>query len=157
MLKVRLQRVGKRNDPSFRVVVTDSRNAAKSGKFLEVVGNYDPKKDTRAIDGERVKYWVSQGAQVSDTVHNLLVSEKIIDGKKVNVLPKKTPIKSEAEEVAEAAPATEAPAAPAEESAPAAEEAAPVAEEAPAEAPAEEVKEEAPAAEEAPEEPKEAA
>ena len=50
MLKVRLQRVGRRNDPSFRVVVTDSQNAAKSGKFLEIVGSYDPRKNSKQIN-----------------------------------------------------------------------------------------------------------
>jgi len=98
MLKVRLQRVGKRNDPSFRVVVTDSQNAAKSGKFLEVVGSYDPRKNSKQIDKDKIKHWISVGAQVSDTVHNILVAEKVIDGKKINVLPKKTPIKKETAE-----------------------------------------------------------
>ncbi len=95
MLTIRLQRVGKRNDPSFRVVVTDSQNAAKSGKFVEVVGNYDPRRDASIINTERVRYWLGTGAQVSDTVHNLLVNERLIEGEKKNVLPRKTPIKKE--------------------------------------------------------------
>jgi len=103
MLKVRLQRVGKRNDPSFRVVVTDSQNAAKSGKFLEVVGSYDPRKNSKQIDKDRIKHWISVGAQVSDTVHNILVTEKVIDGKKINVLSKKTPIKKDTAEEEKAA------------------------------------------------------
>ena len=98
MLKIRLQRVGRKNDASFRVVVTESQNAAKGGNFLEILGSYDPKKNTRTIDGDRVKYWISVGAQPSNTVHNLLISEKIIEGKKVNVLSKKSPIKKEGEE-----------------------------------------------------------
>jgi small subunit ribosomal protein S16 len=102
MLKIRLQRVGRKHYPSFRVVLTDSKNGPKSGKATEVLGNYDAKKDSKKINGERVKYWMSQGAQVSDTVHNLLVGEKIIDGKKINVLPKKSPVIDEEKIKAEA-------------------------------------------------------
>ena len=95
MLKIRLQRVGRKNDPSFRVVVTDSKRGPKSGDNVELLGSYNPHVNKVQINGERVKHWISVGAQVSDTVHNLLVSEKIIEGKKVNVLPKKSPIVKE--------------------------------------------------------------
>ena len=108
MLKIRLQRVGRKNDASFRVVVTESQNAAKGGNFLEIVGSYDPKKNTRTINGERVKYWMSVGAQPSNTVFNLLISEKIIEGKKINVLSKKSPIKKEGEEKVKEEPKKEA-------------------------------------------------
>lgn len=91
MLKIRLQRIGRKNDPSFRVVLTDSKNGPKSGKFLEIIGSYNPKSGETVFQSDRVKYWMSQGAQVSETVHNTLVHQKIIDGKKVNVLPKKKP------------------------------------------------------------------
>jgi len=89
MLKIRLQRIGRKNDPSFRVVLTDSKNATKSGKFLEVVGSYNPKSGETVFNADRIKYWVANGAQVSDTVHNTLVHQKLIPGKKMNVLPKK--------------------------------------------------------------------
>jgi len=95
MLKIRLQRVGRKNDPSFRIVVTDSHNGPKSGRFLEILGSHNARFGKPQIKGDRVKHWISQGAQVSDTVHNLLVNEKVIEGKKVNVLPKKSPIKKE--------------------------------------------------------------
>ena len=125
MLIIRLQRVGRKNDPSFRVVVTDSKNAAKkSGRFLRVLGNYDPRRDHSKVDGEAVKNWIAKGAQVSPTVHNLLVNLNILSGKKINVLPKKTVEKKEEPKVEEAAPETPAEPAP---------------EEAPVEAPAEEV------------------
>jgi len=70
-----------------------------------VLGAYDPRqKDKTAIDAEKVKHWISKGAQVSDTVHNMLISKKIITGKKINVLPlKKPPVKKE--ETPAAAPA----------------------------------------------------
>ena len=102
MLKIRLQRVGRKHDPSFRVVLTDSKNGPRSGKTIEILGNYDAKKDVKRIDGEKIKNWMSKGAQVSDTVHNLLISEKIISGKKINVLPKKSPIIDEEKLKAEA-------------------------------------------------------
>jgi small subunit ribosomal protein S16 len=95
MLKIRLERVGRRNDPSFRVVLTESKNAAKSGKFLKVLGHYDSRKDTIHLEGEEIKSWISKGAQVSDTMHNLLISNKILEGKKKNVLPRKSPIVKE--------------------------------------------------------------
>ena len=97
MLKIRLARIGRKNDPSFRVVVTEHTRGPKSGKHLEILGNYNPKSDTVVLEGERINYWISNGAQVSDTVHNLLVGQGIIQGKKINVLPKKSPIVKEAD------------------------------------------------------------
>lgn len=97
MLKIRLQRIGRKNDPSFRAVLTDSKNSTKSGKFLEILGSYEPKAGNVKIDGERIKYWMTKGAQVSDTMHNFLVHEKIISAKKRNVLPKKKPTTSRKE------------------------------------------------------------
>ncbi len=91
MIIIRLQRRGRKNDPSFRVIVVDSKRAAKTGDFLEVVGNYDPRVDRVELKADRIKHWMSEGAQVSDTVHNILINAKIIEGKKRNVLPKKTP------------------------------------------------------------------
>ena len=90
MLIIRLQRVGRVHEPSFRIVLTDSKHGPKSGKAVEVLGSYDARKGkgTNHVDGEKVKYWISKGAQVSDTVHNYLVDEKILTGKKINVLPK---------------------------------------------------------------------
>lgn len=96
MLSIRLQRTGRRNDPTFRVVLTDSKNGPKSGRSLEVLGSYDSRRaEKSAMDADKIKYWISKGAKPSGTMHNLLISKKIIDGKKVNVLSKKSPIKSE--------------------------------------------------------------
>ena len=107
--------MGRKHDPSFRIVLTDSKNATKSGKFLEVLGAYNARFGTPAIKNERVLYWLSKGAQASDTVHNLLISAKVIEGKKINVLPKKTvpvkaeePVKAKEAVVATEAPVTEA-------------------------------------------------
>jgi len=102
MLKMRLQRIGRKNDPSYRVIVTDSRNAAKRGRSVDLLGSYAPKTGVFQIDGEKAKKWIAQGVQPSDTIHNFLVSQKIIEGKKKNVLPKKSPIIDEAKLKAEA-------------------------------------------------------
>lgn len=133
-----MQRVGKINDPSFRIVVTEHARAPQAGKFVEKLGTYNPKTKVRTLDEGRVKHWLSVGAQASGTMHNMLVSAGIVSGKKVNVLPKKTVPKKEEEVVVEAAtPAVvaEAPVPEAkEESAPEAPVEAPVAEVASADA-----------------------
>ena len=105
MLKIRLQRVGRENIPVFRVVLTDSKNSTKSGRFLEILGMFDPVKNVKEMDGERIKYWISKGAKLTDTLHNHLVSKKVISGTKINKLPKKRPIVKEVKEVKEATPA----------------------------------------------------
>ena len=130
---IRLQRIGRTNDPSFRVVLTDKRNSPKSRNFVELLGTYDVKKGKITLKGERILHCIKMGAKVSPTMHNLLVTEKIISGKKINVLPRKSPIKpASAEAVGEAkkegneAPpevAAEVASVPVAESAPAAEEA----------------------------------
>lgn len=101
MLKIRLQRIGRKNDPAFRVVLTDSKNSTKSGRFLEILGTYNPKvldKKLRiSLVDDRIRHWLSKGAQLSDTMHNFLVQNKIIEGKKVNVLPKKKPTQKKKE------------------------------------------------------------
>ena len=95
MLKIRLQRIGRKNEPAFRAVLTDSKNSTKSGRFLEILGTYNPKAKDSSLETnfneERIKYWLSKGAKASDTMHNFLVQQKVISGKKINVLPKKKP------------------------------------------------------------------
>jgi small subunit ribosomal protein S16 len=118
MLTIRLQRTGRKHEPTFRVVLTDSKNGPKSGKYLKNLGWYDTriKNKVEQMDTEQVKYWMSKGAKLSMTLHNYLVGQKVIEGKKQNALPKRTPIKKavEAETSAPAtgatAPAAEAPA-----------------------------------------------
>ncbi len=168
MLKIRLQRVGRKNDSSFRVVVTDSKRGPKSGDNVELLGSYNPHTNEMQIKGDRVKHWMSVGAQVSDTMHNLLIREKIIEGKKINVLSKKSPIVKEAteeekkaEEAKEETPVEEKTEEKADEGAPKekVKEETPVKEEEkPKEEPkVEETKEETPAEPEAPKEKKEEA
>lgn len=112
MLMIRLQRVGRKHEPVFRLVLTDSKNGPKSGKYLEVLGSYDPRQDNKLeqFNIVKIKEHISKGAKLSDTVHNFLVTRKAIIGKKKNVLPKKTPIKKEVlAEAAKVEAKTEAP------------------------------------------------
>jgi small subunit ribosomal protein S16 len=118
MLTIRLQRTGRKHEPTYRVVLTDSKNGPKSGKYLKNLGWYDTriKNSTEQLEVEQIKHWISKGAKTSVTMHNFLVSKKVIEGKKLNALPKKSPIKKDAPAAEGAAPA----AAPAAEAAPAA-------------------------------------
>ncbi len=138
---MRLQRVGRRNDPSYRIVVTNKRTGPKSDKHVDRLGSYNPKLKNFQLDVEKAKEWLAKGVQPSDTMYNLLVSNKVIEGRKKNVLPKKSPVVKEEAEATEETPAEEG--AEATEETPAKESA----EETPAEEPAEEKKEETPAEE----------
>lgn len=86
MLTIRLQRVGRKHDPSFRLVVTESARATQSGSFIEVLGSYDARKDAVTLKKERISHWIKNGAQTSATVRNILIGEKLIEGKKTNVV-----------------------------------------------------------------------
>lgn len=79
---IRLQRIGKKKEPHYRVVLTEKTTSPK-GKFIELLGNFDSRSKTRSLVADRITYWISKGAKVSDTVTNLLISEKIIEGKKI--------------------------------------------------------------------------
>ncbi len=111
MLAIRFQRTGRKNDPSFRIIVSEKARHPKAGNPLQVLGSYNPKTKHTVIDAEKVKHWLSKGAQASGTVANLLVSQGVITGKKVNVRNTKTaPHKEEAEVKAVPAPAEAVPA-----------------------------------------------
>jgi len=85
MIAIRFLRIGKKHQPFFRVVVTDKKNPPRGGRFLEIVGFFNPLTKEKKLKGERIKHWLSMGAQPSDRVHNLLVSENIIKEKKIAV------------------------------------------------------------------------
>lgn len=73
-VRIRLKRVGSRNDPVFRIVVADNRSP-RDGKCIEELGTYDPKKKTETnftVNLDRAKYWISKGAQPSDTVASFI-------------------------------------------------------------------------------------
>jgi len=108
MLMIRFQRIGRTNDPAFRIVVLEKERAAKAGNIVELLGTYNPKSKALTLNEESVKGWIAKGAQPTDSIHNLLVTKGVIEGKKVNVLPRKSPQVKEAPAVA-VAPAASAP------------------------------------------------
>ncbi len=111
MLIIRLVRTGKKNAPSFRLVLVKKTAPPKSGRFLEILGSYNPRLSSKQkgaagqkeinLKTERIKYWLSHGISVSETVHNLLVSHGLIKGtkikKKISVGKKKTVSEGEGE------------------------------------------------------------
>jgi small subunit ribosomal protein S16 len=78
VLMIRLARIGKKKHPFYRVVVTE-KTRPRNGRFVEIVGTYDPSKKPAAVllDQERVKYWLGKGAQPSDTVRSFLRNQKL--------------------------------------------------------------------------------
>jgi len=72
-VSIRLRREGNLNNPYYKVVVADARSP-RDGKFIELVGNYDPKKadDNANVDLSRIDYWIKNGAQPSDTVRSII-------------------------------------------------------------------------------------
>ena len=89
MLTIRLARTGKRNSAKFKIMLQE-KGAAPGGKHIEILGSHDPHLKKTVLKGERIKYWLSQGTQVSDTAHNLFVKNELItDKKRVVKLPKK--------------------------------------------------------------------
>ena len=84
MLKIRLQRIGKRGQAYFRLVVLEHTQKTK-GRYLEDLGSYDPHAKVINAKKEKIQYWVSKGAQLSATVNNLLVGKGIIEGNKVTI------------------------------------------------------------------------
>ena len=155
MLAIKLNRIGKKHQPTFRIVVAEKRSKM-GGKYVEDLGFWNPRDKAHSVNKERAAYWLSVGAQPTDTVHNILVKDQIIKGKKrsshdikahqeaLDAPRKAAEAKAKAEAEAAAKAAEEAAAAKAAEA-----EAKAAAETAAVEAPAE--TEEAPAGEAAPE------
>ncbi len=83
MLVIRLTRVGKKNQPEYRFIVSE-KHKDPWGDALEYLGYYNPRTEppTITLKEERIKYWLSQGAQVSDTVRNILIDKGILSGQK---------------------------------------------------------------------------
>jgi len=91
MLVIRLQRIGKKHQPSYRVVVSE-RRSNMAGPPVEDLGAYSVATKKASIRTDRVQYWIGMGARPSDTVHNLFVKEGIVSGKKIAVHKKKKKI-----------------------------------------------------------------
>lgn len=107
MLKIRLSRIGKKNKPMYRLVISE-QSRDLYGHALELLGSYNPHTKALNAKADRIKYWISKGAGMSPTVNNLLVGNKIIEGEKVKA-SKPGPAKP-AESVSETPKAEAAPA-----------------------------------------------
>ena len=112
MVRIRLRRVGGKKQPSYRVVVTDQRSA-RDGRFIETVGNYNPRVDPPHVklEDERVLYWLSKGAQPSDAVARMLRSSGIWDrhlGLEVPTEEPEAEVETKPESDTEAVPVSEA-------------------------------------------------
>ncbi len=79
---VRLSRMGRHKRPFYRIVATDSR-FPKEGRFLDILGTYDPlgKEEKVTIQSDRIQYWLGQGAQMSDTVRSIFQKEGLFKNK----------------------------------------------------------------------------
>lgn len=108
MLRIRLRRTGKKKQASYRVVVADQRDP-RDGDFVEIVGHYNPRTDpsTIVLKEDRIRHWLSKGAQPSETVHRILHKQGIYDVEP----PKRVTKPSRAEREAEATAAADAQAA----------------------------------------------
>lgn len=84
MLSIRLSRVGKKKQPVYRFVIMDKQKDPW-GKSLEILGTRNPRTKETILKADRIRYWISKGAQASDSVWNILVDEKVVEGKKRNV------------------------------------------------------------------------
>lgn len=105
---IRLQRIGRKNDPSFRMLVLEKTASPKAGTYTDLVGTYNPKTKAFTCDIEKIKSWMSKGAQLSPSLSNLLVDKGLIEGKKVQVISKTNLEKNVAKKAAEEAAAKEA-------------------------------------------------
>jgi len=119
MVKIIFSRTGKKKQAYFRVIALDKQKDPW-GKSLEILGNYNPRSKELDIKIDRVKFWLEKGAQLSPTLNNLLITKKLIEGKKVHAsnISKRHQVKLDAK--AKAAKPAEAPA---EKAAPAADKA----------------------------------
>lgn len=87
MLVIRLSRTGKSAQPSYRVIVSE-KSKDPWGKYLEILGHYYPKKEAKLVDlkEERLKYWISKGAKLSETVNNILINQGVVNTQKVRMV-----------------------------------------------------------------------
>jgi small subunit ribosomal protein S16 len=89
MLTIRFARVGKVNKAQYKIVLQE-KTAAPGGRHVEILGAYDPHLKQAVLKEDKIKEWIAKGAQLSDSVHNLLVTKKVITDKKRTVkMPEK--------------------------------------------------------------------
>ena len=109
MVAIKLRPVGKKRQRSYRVVVQKKRSKL-DGRYIEDLGFYNPRTDDFQINQHRAEYWISVGAQPTDTVHNLFVTANVIDAPKRAVHAKSKGVEGEEASAGESAPAESAPA-----------------------------------------------
>lgn len=82
MLKIRLRRMGRKRQPSYRIVVAES-SSPRDGRFVETIGIYNPKSQpmTLRVNEERARYWLNSGAKPTETVESLLVRTGVMEGR----------------------------------------------------------------------------
>ena len=112
MLMIRFQRTGRKNDAAFRIAVLEKTAGPKAGKYVDLVGTYNPKTKAATLKPDAIKDWMGKGAQVSPSVHNLLVNQGVVEGAKSAKVVKQSELgkniaKKKAEEEAAAAKAAE--------------------------------------------------
>lgn len=107
MLAIKLKQIGKKKQHTFRVIVAEKRSKM-GGTNVEDLGFWNPHTNKFELNKERVRYWIKNGAQPTDTVHNILITGKIIEGKKIPM--HRTPVKTEEAPKPETAPEAVAPA-----------------------------------------------
>ncbi|KKQ57272.1 MAG: 30S ribosomal protein S16 [Parcubacteria group bacterium GW2011_GWA2_38_13] len=105
MLMIRFSRIGRKNYPSYRIIVSEKARDT-FGTYLELLGNYNPRSKVCNVEKERVLHWISKGAQLSPSVHNLMVIQNIVSGPKIKIKHKK---KQKEGEASKEAPKQEAP------------------------------------------------
>jgi small subunit ribosomal protein S16 len=110
MLMIRFQRIGRKNDAAFRIAVLEKTAGPKAGKYVDLVGTYNPKTKAATLKPEAITSWITKGAQVSPSVNNLLVKEGVLTGPKSPKVVKQSELgkniaKKKAEEEAAAAKA----------------------------------------------------
>ncbi len=102
MLAIKLQRIGKKHQPGYRLVVAEKRSKMLAPP-VEDLGSYNPASKTASLNKERVAHWLKQGAKPTPTVHNLLVKESILNGPKIAIKMKSKPAEPAAEKASEPA------------------------------------------------------
>ena len=94
MLAIRFNRTGKRNQASFRVVLQE-KGKAPGRRHVEILGSWNPHTKETVLKNDRILYWIGQGAEVSDSVHNLLVKNSVIEGTKRAIKMEKPAVKEQ--------------------------------------------------------------
>lgn len=107
MLIMRFNRTGKKNRVSYRIVLQE-HTAAPGKRHVEILGSHDPHSKTTVLKEERIKYWLGEGVQTSDAVHNLLVAQGLVTGeKRAKKMPRPESKEQSAEVASEEAPTKE--------------------------------------------------